>query len=220
MKVLVIAPHPDDEVLGVGGTIAKRAASGDKVRVFVVTKGYPPMFLKKYIDAGRREAMKANHVLGAGCVVFSSLPAASLDSVPHSQIIKVIHDEVCHFKPDEVYIPHHGDIHIDHKAIADAAMVALRPKYNYAPKRIYAYEVPSETGWDAPHPHNAFVPNVYEDISFTLLKKLKALKIYRSQAEAFPMARSIEAVNALAVYRGTTVCTEAAEAFMLIREVK
>jgi LmbE family N-acetylglucosaminyl deacetylase len=122
--------------------------------------------------------------------------------------------------PDEVYIPHRGDMQLDHQMVVDAAMVALRPKYKHIVKRIYAYETLSETGWNIPNTTNEFIPTVYEDISNTISKKLEAMNIFQSQLAEFPAARSLGAIKALAKYRGATVNVTAAEAFTLIREIK
>lgn len=218
MKVLVIAPHPDDEVLGVGGTIAKRANAGDEVTVCICTKGVHPMFDQKIIKAGRDEARSAHTYLGVSETVFLDLPAAELDRTPMMVIVGYIENVVSETCPDEIFIPHHGDIHNDHKAISAAAMVALRPKHFKKPMRILSYEVPSETGWDTPTTENAFIPNVYEDITDTITKKLNSVLIYKSQAEQWPGARSAGAVEALAKYRGSTVCIPYAEAFQLVRQ--
>jgi len=123
-------------------------------------------------------------------------------------------------KPDEVYIPHRGDMQLDHQLVVDAAMVVLRPKYKHVVKRIYAYETLSETGWNIPNTVNDFIPVVYEDITDTIQQKLIAMSIFESQLEKFPAARSIEAIDTLAKYRGTIVNIRAAEAFSLIRELK
>ena len=122
--------------------------------------------------------------------------------------------------PDEVYIPHRGDMQLDHKMIVDACMVALRPKYKHIVKRIYAYETLSETGWDIPNTTNEFIPTVYEDISKTLPIKLKAMELFKVQLGEFPEARSLGAIDALAKFRGSIVNIQAAEAFSLIREIK
>lgn len=220
MTILVIAPHPDDEVIGVGGTILKHYLAGDSVHVCIVTKGMPHLFNQEMVEMGRREAKIANVMLGVDTLTFLDYPAAELDRVPLNKMIRSFEETISKLKPDEVYIPHRGDIHNDHKVVADAAMVALRPKYQHKVKRVYAYEVPSETGWDRPSADNAFIPNVYEDISETLEAKLIALEYYQSQAEKWPGARSEQAVEALAKYRGSTVCTDAAEAFQLIRELR
>ena len=219
MKVLVIAPHPDDEVLGAGGTIAKYAAQGDEVYVAVVTKGCPPIFSDEFVAKGRAECEKADSLLGVKKTIFMDFPAAMIETVPRYELndafIKLIQDIV----PQEVYIPHRGDMQLDHKMVVDAAMVALRPKYKHVPQRILAYETLSETGWDIPNSTNEFIPNVYNDISEFLDRKLEAMSIFSTQLADFPNARSIESIKALAIYRGATVSLNAAEAFELIREI-
>jgi len=220
MRVLVIAPHPDDEVLGVGGTMIKRVLQGHEVHVCVVTRGYPPMFDQKYISQGVRECRLANALLGTSGIYFLRKPASSMDTISLVSVIEPLRNIILELKPDEVYIPHRGDVHNDHKAVVDAAMVALRPKHSHKVCRIYSYECPSETGWDIPAEYNAFIPNVFEDISDTLDLKIQAMEKYKSQIEKYPGARSPEAIRALAVHRGTTVYTAAAEAFSLVREIK
>ena len=220
MRILVIAPHPDDEILGVGGTISKRATAGHEVYVCVVTKGCEPLFQAEYVETGRSECRKADSLLGVKETIFLDFPAAMLEEVPRYKLNDGILNVVQRIKPDEVYIPHRGDMQIDHKMIVDASMVALRPKYEHKVSRIYEYETLSETGWDVPNTVNEFIPNVYEDISETLQCKLDAMSIFRSQLADFPAARSIGAIDALAKFRGATVGFNAAEAFCLIREIK
>lgn len=220
MKVLVIAPHPDDEVLGCGGTIAKHVASGNEVYVCIVTKGMEPLFSKDQVDAVREECRKANEMLGVKEVVFLDFPAAMLEEVPRYKLNDAISNAIQTIKPEEVYIPHRGDMQLDHKMIVDASMVALRPKYKHVVKRIYAYETLSETGWDIPNETNAFIPNAYNDITDSLESKIEAMKCYESQLADYPNARSIGAVKALAMYRGSTVSVKAAESFSLVRELK
>ena len=220
MNVLVIAPHPDDEVLGVGGTIAKRVSEGDSVYVCVVTKGCAPLFEDAIVCRSREECRRADLFLGVSETIFLDFPAAMLENVPRYQLNDAFLRVIQRIKPDEVYLPHRGDMQIDHKMVVDAAMVALRPKYEHRVSRIYAYETLSETGWDIPNTVNEFLPNVYEDISMTLQKKLEALNCFQSQLSPFPSARSTGAVEALARYRGATVGVDAAESFALIRELK
>ena len=220
MKVLVIAPHPDDEVIGVGGTIAKRAEEGHEVYVCVVTKAFPPLFRKEIVEQARNECRKADKSLGVIETFFLDFPAVMLETVPRYELNGGILKTIQRIKPDEVYIPHRGDMQLDHKMVVDAAMVALRPKYEHVVKRIYAYETLSETGWDIPNTMNEFIPTVYEDITGSLEKKLRAMDIFKSQLGEFPDARSIGAIKALAMYRGATVNVKAAEAFTLIREVR
>lgn len=220
MRVLVIAPHPDDEVLGVGGTILKRARAGDEVYVCIVTKALDTMFPKELIEQGRQECRKADAMLGVKETIFLDFPAVMLETVPRYEFNGKFCEIIQHIQPEEVYIPHRGDMQIDHQLVVDAAMVAVRPKYEHKVKRVYAYETLSETGWNIPNAQNEFIPTVYEDISDTLNAKLDAMNIFQSQLAPFPATRSIGAIEALARYRGATVGVNAAEAFSLIREVK
>lgn len=220
MRVLVIAPHPDDEIIGVGGTIAKRAKDGNEVYVCVVTKGKSPLFNDEFIEQGRKECRKADKKLGVKETIFLDFPAVMLETVPRYEFNGKISEVVNSIKPDEVYIPHRGDMQIDHQMVVDAAMVAVRPRGNNYPKRVYAYETLSETGWNIPNIVNEFIPTVYEDITDTYEVKLEAMAIFESQLFVFPEARSIGAIEALAKYRGATVSVKAAEAFSLVREVK
>lgn len=220
MRVLVFAPHPDDEIIGVGGTIAKRAKVGDEVYVCVVTKAQPPMFSAELVEQGRSECRKADAQLGVKETIFLDFPAVMLETVPRYEFNGKFCEVIQRIQPDEVYIPHRGDMQLDHKMVVDAAMVAVRPRGNCYPKRVYAYETLSETGWNIPNTVNDFIPTVYEDITDTFDKKLAAMNVFQSQLAPFPAARSIGAIEALAKFRGATVNVMAAEAFSLIREVK
>lgn len=219
MKVLVIAPHPDDEVLGCGGTIAKYVSQGDNVYVCIITKGCEPLFTAEGVAKVRSECIKADKFLGVKKTFFLNFPAAMLENVPRYKLNDALVKVVQEVKPEVVYLPHRGDMQLDHKITVDAAMVALRPKYAHVVKKIYAYETLSETGWDVPNVTNEFIPNAYRDISGYLENKLTAMSMFTTQLAQFPKARSIEAIKALAMYRGTTVNCMAAEAFSLIREI-
>ncbi len=220
MKVLVIAPHPDDEVLGAGGTMAKYAFQGDDVYVAVVTKGCEPLFPSEGVEHTREQCVKADRFLGAKETIFMDFPAVMIETVPRYELNEAFIRLIQEIAPDEVYIPHRGDMQLDHKMVVDAAMVALRPKYRHVPRRILAYETLSETGWDVPNTVNEFIPNVYNDISGFLEKKMEAMKMFTSQVEEFPNARSVEGIRALATYRGVSVNLQAAEAFAVVREIR
>lgn len=220
MNILVIAPHPDDEIIGVGGTIAKKVSEGHNVYVCIVTKGCEPLFKQMFVEQGRSEAKKADKLLGVKETIFLDFPAVMLEKVPRYKLNEAIAQVIQELQPEEVYIPHRGDMQIDHQMVVDAAMVGLRPKYNYVVKRIYAYETLSETGWNIPNVVNEFIPTVYEDITETMEDKITAMKFFESQLAEFPNARSIEAIEALAKFRGATVNVKNAEAFSLIREIK
>ena len=219
MNILVIAPHRDDEILGVGGTILKRKARGDNVSVCVVT-AQEGMERKPLAARTHQEMEEVFRYCGIDHYYGLPFSAVILENYSRKDINKAILDVVVACKPEEVYVPHWGDMQKDHQIVTEAAMVALRAKYNHAVKRIYAYETLSETGIHYPSVDKAFIPNVYEDISDYLEKKKKALSMYKAQIGDFPNLRSAEAVEALAKLRGATVNVKAAEAFALIREVK
>jgi N-acetylglucosamine malate deacetylase 1 len=218
-RVLVIAPHPDDEVLGVGGTMAKFASEGAEVYVAIVTKGYPPDFTEETVQKDRAEALAAHQVLGVKETIFLSFPAARLDSVPHCEVNSQLIDLLQKLHPDIIFIPFNGDIHLDHQRVFLSALVAARPNSSYAPKVIYAYETLSETNWNAPYLTPNFVPNVFVDISPYLETKMKAMQMYASQLKPFPHERSEESLRALATLRGSTVGCFSAEAFYLVRQI-
>ena len=220
MRVLIIAPHPDDEIIGVGGTIAKRAKAGDEVYVCIVTKGKSPLFNPDFIEQGRRECREADAKLGVKETIFLDFPAVMLETIPRYELNGNVAEVVQNIKPEEVYIPHRGDMQIDHQMVVDAAMVAVRPRGDDYPKRVYAYETLSETGWNIPNVTNEFIPTVYENITDTYDVKMEAMSVFKSQLAPFPAARSVGAIEALAKFRGATVSVEVAEAFSLVREVK
>ena len=219
MSVLVIAPHPDDEVLGCGGTIAKNVENGEEVFVVVVTKGCEPLFHQDSVEKVREECKAADALLGVRKTIFLDFPAAMLEDVPRYKLNDALVDVIQGIKPSTVFIPHRGDMQLDHKMITDASMVALRPKYNHTVSKIYQYETLSETGWDVPNVTNAFIPTAYSDITGFLNLKLDAMKQFSTQIASYPNPRSVEAIKALAMYRGSNVGLSAAEAFELVREI-
>lgn len=220
MKILVIAPHPDDEILGVGGTIAKYTAQGDEVYVCVVTKGTMPFFSEEGVKQVREECCIADEKLGVKETIFLDFPAVKLEEIQRFELNNAILSLIQRILPDEVYLPHRGDMQLDHKITVDASMVALRPKYNHIVTKIYAYETLSETGWNIPNSANEFIPNVYNDISEFIELKIDALSTFKSQIEDYPNARSLQSVKALSMYRGSIISVDAAEVFSLIREIK
>ncbi len=219
MNVLVIAPHPDDEILGCGGTIAKYVYEGHDVYVAIVTKGIEQLISKEDVEQVRNECRRAGQYLGVTKTLFMDFPAVKMEEIPRYELNDAFIELLQSIKPQVVYIPHRGDMQLDHKLTVDAAMVALRPKYKHVVSGIYAYETLSETGWDVPNTMNEFIPNMYNDITHYLDKKKEAFSMYKSQIADYPNARSLKAVESLACYRGVTVGVEAAEAFEVIREI-
>lgn len=219
-RILVIAPHADDEILGVGGVMARNIAEGNEVYVCVVTRGEEPLFTKELVDKLRAETLAAHKFLGITKTYFLEYPAVMLEGVPRYKLNQSIMDVVSEVEPDEVYIPHSGDMQKDHQLVNEAVMVAVRPKYTHKISAVYAYETLSETEWNIPNTVNAFIPTVYVDIGSYIETKKKALAYFATQVSDFPDPRSLEAVEALAKYRGSTVKANAAEAFALIREIR
>lgn len=219
-KILVIAPHPDDELLGAGGMIIKNVKEGNEVYVCIITRGYPPVFREEGTRRNQADAVACHKSIGVKETIFLDFPSTQLETVSRFDLNDSILKTVRRILPDEVYIPHYGDMQMDHRIVAEASMVALRPKYFPQIKKIYAYETMSETGWNAPNVQNEFIPNVWMNITDELTDKLEALKYYTMQISEFPDARSVDAIEALARYRGAQMHYRAAEAFMLIRELR
>ena len=223
MRILVIAPHADDEVLGMGGTIARMVDRGFEVQVAVLT-GHgddpPPMWPREHWERIRIECAAALQILGCNKPIFHELPAACLDSTPSYKVIKVISTLVSDFRPQEIYVPFAFDLHRDHGAIAYGAVVSSRP---YLPsarcvRRVLAYETLSETHLAPPYLTPAFQPNVFVDISIQIDRKLAAMRAYASQIQADNLPRSVAALRALATFRGTHIGVSAAEGFVLLGE--
>lgn len=214
MRVLVFAPHNDDEVLGVGGTIAKYVSLGHEVTVCEVTSGDPKLW-----EMISNEANLAHNVLGVSKFETLHLPVVELRTTGTKELNGAFERIVKKVKPEIAFIPHKGDMHSDHRETANAAMVALRPYNNPQLKAIYAYETLSETEWNIPSVDNAFIPDTWNDITEFIDQKKDAMKCYKSQLSDFPNPRSIEAIEALAKLRGSTVGYRYAEAFMTIRNL-
>lgn len=216
MKILIFAPHNDDEVLGVGGTIAKYTSEGHEVYVCEVTTGKN----EERATMIKKEALRAHKILGIKDSIFLDLPTIGLANMARKNLNEPIHDVVNAIRPDIAFIPHKGDMHSDHKMVAESAMVALRPVNSPQLRAIYAYETLSETEWNIPSVDNLFIPNVWVDITSTIDKKIEAMKCYQSQLYDFPHPRSLEAIDSLSRFRGSTICVNNAESFMLIRSIQ
>lgn len=218
-RALVVAPHPDDEILGCGGTMARLAEMGKEVHVAIATRGRPPLFPAEGVEAVWAEARTAHNHLGVTETHSLDFPAAELDRVPHLELNRAVGALVARIAPDTLFLPFIGDIHLDHQLIFTSGLVAARPRAPDYPVRVLCYETLSETNWYAPYVTPGFSPNLFLDISVQLERKLGAFACYHSQVQAFPSERSMESLKALAMLRGSTVHREAAEAFLLLREV-
>ena len=218
-KILVMAPHPDDEVLGCGGAIFKHRAIGDEVIVCIVSVRNVPLFTE---DANRKqyeEVRKAHSIMGISETIILDFASVMLDQVPHYKLNAAIEEVVARIEPDIVYMPFVGDVHLDHQIVAQSSMVACRPFGGMNIEKILMYETPSETEWNIPKAENTFIPNIYVDICDFIEKKIDSMNAYYSQTKFYPHPRSSEKIRALASYRGGIVSIKYAEAFMLVREI-
>jgi LmbE family N-acetylglucosaminyl deacetylase len=219
MKVLIMAPHPDDEVLGVGGTIARLADEGNDVTVVIVTKGWEPLFSDSQVEQVRNEAKSANEILGVKSLKFMDIPVTQINQMPKHELNASFERLVAEENPTMVFLPFKSDLHEDHRQVFDACMVALRPAaQNRNLQRILCYETISETHWSAAYMQSHFEPQLWIDISEYLPQKLKAMEAYQSQLQQIPNTRSLDAITSLARWRGSMVRMPAAESFVLIRE--
>jgi LmbE family N-acetylglucosaminyl deacetylase len=218
-RTLVIAPHPDDEILGAGGTIARLANGGQDVFVAVVTTGQEPEFTADAVKTVKKEAALAHDQLGVTRTYWLDQPAAHLFETPHVVLNDAIGAVVAEVKPKTMIIPFVGDVHVDHQLTFLSSMVSARPHQQKFPTTILAYETMSETNWNAPYLTPGFIPNIFVDIEKTLSKKLEAMRLFQSQLRESPHERSLAALRALATVRGATIHRHAAEAFVMIRHV-
>ena len=214
-NILVIAPHPDDETIAMGGSIARLINEKYNVHLLIVSGHLPPLYKNSTFKKTFNEAMKAFKVLGVKKSKFLKIPATFLKDIKVSKINKLIHDEVIRIKPEIVFIPF-PDRHIDHRVIFDSSVVAVRPNNKFFPKIVLCYETLSETHWNVPGIEPSFNPDYFIDISKFLKQKLKALECYQSQINNNP-SRGVDAVESLAKFRGSQNGFKYAEAFKVIR---
>ena len=225
-RVLVVAAHPDDELLGCGGTIAKHSANGDKVDILILAEGGTSRQeerdregLKMYLNSLKDSAVKSGIILGVNNVEVLDFPDNRLDSIDLLDLIKVLENRINKIKPSIVYTHHHGDLNIDHKKVNQAVITACRPTPNQTVKKILSFEVASSTEWNPIGASFSFQPNYFVDISDQLDKKIKALNMYKNEMKPWPNARSIKAIEIQAFNRGAQIGVDSAEAFVLMREI-
>jgi N-acetylglucosamine malate deacetylase 1 len=221
-RVAVIVAHPDDEVLGCGGTIRRHTLAGDEVWTIILADGETSRNAagEKAI-AGREAAMQAAaKILGVQHCAAHRLPDNRLDTVPLLDLIKLVERHIGDIAPAAVYTHHAGDLNVDHRRVHQAVMTACRPQAGCSVTRLLCFETPSSTEWQPPHAEAPFVPNWFVDISDVLDVKMKALQAYGREMKPWPHPRSYEGVEHLARWRGATIGCAAAEAFMLGRQIR
>ncbi len=218
MRVLVIAAHMDDEILGMGGTIAKHVAAGDEVTVCVACKrAYNHRFDPVVVEEEKAAARRAATVLGYQDALFLDLRDELLDE-RLLDVVVPLEERVLKLRPEIVYTHHRGDSNQDHRAVFQASMIACRTISQHKVPRMMAYEVPSSTDQAPPFPEYGFLPNYYVDINQFLERKIEAMKAYTRELRQFPHPRSAKGIEVLAQKRGMEIGFQAAEAFVVLRD--
>lgn len=227
MNVLVVAAHPDDEVLGCGGTIARLAKEGNSVYTLILGEGITSRDetrnrrkREKEIKEFRLQIERANKMVVVRDTFVFDFPDNRFDTVALLDIVKTIEKVKKDVNLDTIFTHHWGDLNIDHRITFQAVMTAFRPVNGETVKEIYSFEVPSSTEWNAPIPASYFMPNYFIDISHTLKLKIEAMKEYKSEIREYPHPRSPEAITIYARFRGIQVGLEAAEAFEAVRIIR
>lgn len=223
-SILILAAHPDDEVLGCGGTIGKLADEGAIVHVAfladgVLSRAGEQTVQQLELTSRRTAAQKACEILGVKSVSFGDFPDNCMDTTPLLDITKAVEALISKYQPEVVFTHHAGDVNIDHRRLHEAVVTACRPQQGHPVKTLLCFEVPSSTEWQLPGSAPAFTPNWFVDISATLVRKLAALEAYADELRAWPHPRSRQGVEHLAHWRGATVGVDAAEAFILGRKL-
>lgn len=224
--IVVIASHPDDEVLGCGGTLARFAAAGSEVHVLFLADGETSrgsdttsLAAKKQVEMRKEAAACACAILGCTSQSSLSLPDNRLDGIDLLDVVKPIERFLSEHRPAVVMTHHAGDVNVDHRVAHHAVVTACRPQPGHEVNELLFFEVPSSTEWSPPGSSRAFTPNWFVDISATLPRKLDALRAYNAELRPFPHPRSISAIEALSAWRGASAGVPAAEAFMLGRKI-
>jgi LmbE family N-acetylglucosaminyl deacetylase len=227
MNVLIVAAHPDDEILGCGGTAVRLAKEKHAVYTLIIGEGITSRDERR--DRSRRDREihelkksvgAANKIVGVRKVYFCDLPDNRFDTVPLLDLIKTIEKFKEQVNPDIIFTHHHADLNIDHQRTFQAVMTAFRPIKGERVKEIYSFEIPSSTEWSTPSASSYFMPNYFVDISDTLKTKIEAMRKYSSEIRDFPHPRSPEAIEIISRRWGIQVGTEAAEAFEVVRIIK
>lgn len=218
MNTIIVAPHPDDEVLGAGGTLLRRKAEGAKVAGLIITAiSVKTGWSAESVRRRAGEIQEITELLGFSTVFTLDFPTTQLDRIPMSELVAAISEVFKTFEPQEVFVPHSLDVHTDHRVVFDAVASCTKWFRQPSVKRVLAYETLSESDFGMGVGH-AFRPNVFVDISPFLEQKIRAMDVYESELGVFPFPRSPDALRALASVRGAAAGYVAAEAFELLRE--
>jgi len=219
-RVLVVSAHPDDEVLGVGGTVARHVAEGDSVTVVIVADGATSRYEAGSESGLEAQAAAARQALGVEDLRFLRFPDQRLDREALLEVTQRLESVFNDVRPEVVYVHHWGDLNRDHRIVFEATMVAARPVGAAAPEDVYAYETPSSSEWAAPEPSATFVPTHFVDITATLEAKLRAMAAYATELREPPHPRSLESLRTRSAYWGQLVGLSHAEPFQVVRQIR
>ncbi|MBF0329974.1 MAG: PIG-L family deacetylase [Nitrospirae bacterium] len=220
MKNLIIAAHPDDEILGCGGLIHKSFNQGDESYVLILTGGAETRYDKEMEKALRENAVKANFKLGTKEVFFEDLPNQQLDTVSLLSVTQIIEKYIDKILPEAVFTHHIGDLNRDHQIVSTATMTAVRPIPGQIVKKVYSYFVASSSEYNLLFCERTFAPNTFLNIRDEIDCKVTAMECYQSECRPYPHPRSGEALRSYAKYWGLSVGVEYAEPFVLVRDLK
>lgn len=219
-NVLVVCAHPDDEVLGLGGTLAEHVKAGDVVQPVIFADGSQVRYGEEQRDQLKQACRESCAVLGLQVPEFVGLEDQRLDGYVQIELTQRIEERLVKYDSEIVYGHHVGDVNKDHQVLHDATLVACRPKPGGQVKQLLSFYVPSSTDWAPWTPERAFLPNWFVDVSATMEAKLRAVGKYRSETPDYPHPRSLEAIEAQARFWGSSVGVDFAEAFMLVRKLQ
>ena len=219
-KIFVVAAHPDDEILGCGGTLLKHIDNGDKVYILFVSEGVSGRYDKKDSKKCTVEIKKRQEMAKKACrlgkfeiIDFLNLQNLQLNNYPHNYLTKIIYKYFKEYKPDIVYTHYEHDLNIDHYQTFFSTFVASRPNNDFSIKKLLSFEIPSSTDWAIGS--KSFIPNYFVDIEKYKIKKEKLLKFYKYEMRKPPHSRSIKNINSLSIFRGGIVGLNNAEAFLV-----
>ena len=223
-RILVIAAHPDDEVLGMGGTIAKLTAEGKEVNLLIVTDGSSSQYrdvdnLAEIIAAKKLETKRCADVLGIKDIFYGGLPDMKLDATPHIEINQAIEQVIDKVQPHTVFTHFWGDVNSDHQNVFKSTLVAVRPVVGQSVRELYCYRVPSSTEWTPNKDDTMFMPNVFVDITEWAERKYEAFSKYVTELRDYPHPRSIQHLREIDKVAGLRVGVLTAEEFVLLRQL-
>lgn len=226
MNVLVVAAHPDDELLGCGGTAARLAREGHSVYMSILGEGITSRSNKREqadpsaLSSLKQCSQQVADLLGVKELTLHGLPDNRFDSLPLLDVVKVVEQLVDRWRPEAMYTHHGGDLNVDHQVVSRAVLTATRPVAGHPVRELYMFEIASSTEWAFQQLAPVFKPNVFVNIEETLSLKLRGMQLYESEAREFPHPRSNAALTSIAQRWGSVVGCKAAEAFEAVRLIR